>query len=225
MPVQKSHLAALAALCLAACGPSSTPTDDSGIKGIVRDDIPGLTQQYAEFRATQVENVRYRLTVELDPALDYFSGENRISFDRLELLNDLTIDFSGGDVSSISVNGTYVEVDYNESFIVLAASALLEGHNEIVIRFSHGWSDDGAGLYRYDDPDDGMPYLYTDFEPYDANSAFPLFDQPDIKGRFTLSVTAPNDWQVISASRESSNEQATESTRTWLFPETPPIPA
>ncbi|MCH8867776.1 MAG: aminopeptidase N, partial [Proteobacteria bacterium] len=77
----------------------------------------------------------------------------------------------------------------------------------------------------YADPDDGNHCFYTDFEPYDANSAFPLFDQPDIKGRFTLSVTAPDDWQVVSASRESSNEQAAESTRTWLFPETPPIPA
>ena len=123
--LKESHIVAVAALCLAACGQSSTPVDDSQAKSVVREDKPGLTQVYAEFRAQQVENVRYRLTVELDPTLDYFSGENRINFDRLELLSDLTIDFSGGDVSSISVNGTYVEIDYDQSFITLAASALL----------------------------------------------------------------------------------------------------
>ena len=32
----------------------------------------------------------------------------------------------------------------------------------------------------------------------DASMAFPCFDQPDLKARFTLGVTAPTDWSVIS---------------------------
>lgn len=215
----------LAALALSACNQASAPTDDVVIQTLSRANAVGLTQQYAELRAQQVARVEYQLTVNLDPTLDSFSGENKLIFDKRENEADLTIDFSGGEVSSISVNGNNIETTYNGSFITVPAATLREGANEVAIQFSHRWSDDGSGLYRYDDPDDGKTYLYTDFEPYDANVAFPLFDQPDIKGRLTLSVTAPNDWQVISASRETSVSQATESTRLWTFPQTPPIPS
>jgi len=210
-------LIALATLSLSACDQTTTP-------GITREDTPELTQEYAEFRATQLEHVRYQLTVELDPSLDYFSGKNRISFDLRDRASDLTIDFSGGEVFRVSVNGIDIVTRYNDSFITVVAAALREGPNEVVVRFKHAWSDDGSGLYRYDDPSDGKTYLYTDFEPYDANSAFPLFDQPDIKGRLTLSVTAPDDWHIVSTSKETSVEQAADGTRNWLFPETLPIP-
>ena len=223
--MRNSYFAALAALTLGACDQSSAPSDDIGVPAVSRENTAGLTQTYAEFRAIQVGNVRYQLVVDLDPELDYFSGENRISFDLYENTSDLTIDFANGDVSGISVNGADVEIDYNDSFITVAATALREGQNEIAVQFSHRWSDNGSGLYRYDDPDDGRTYLYSDFEPYDANLAFPLFDQPDIKGRFTISATAPNEWVVVSTSKETSIEQATESTRTWLFPETVRIPS
>jgi len=216
------HLAAIAALGLCACNQASTPAD--GRQTIARADRPGLTQHYAEFRATQVENVRYELAAQLDPSLTYFAGENRIFFDLPENSSDLTIDFSGGDVLGVSANGAGIEVGYNDSYISVPTTALQPGHNEVIVSFRHDWSDNGSGLYRYDDPGDGKTYLYSDFEPYDANLAFPLFDQPDIKGRFTLSITAPNDWQVISTSRETSIEQATDSTRTWHFPETLRLP-
>ena len=222
--MRKSYLVAITALALAACDQSSTPTDDSGVQAVSREVTAGLTQQFAEFRATQVTNVRYRLTVELDPSLENYSGENRIRFDLHGNSSDLTIDFLSGEISGVSVNGANIDTNYNDSFITVSAAALREGQNEVVIQFSHLWSDNGSGLYRYDDPDDGRTYLYTDFEPYDANFAFPLFDQPDIKGRFTLSVTAPNSWSVITASKEMSVEAATDSTRTWSFPETLPIP-
>jgi aminopeptidase N len=223
--MRKSYLAAFVALALGACGESTTPAEGIGVATVSRENAAGLTQTYAEFRATQVGNVHYQLAVELDPELDGFSGDNRISFDLYENASDLTIDFLNGDVSGVSVNGVGIEVDYNDSFITVAAAALQAGQNEVVIQFSHRWSDNGSGLYRYDDPDDGRTYLYTDFEPYDANLAFPLFDQPDIKGQFTISVTAPNDWIVISTSKETSVEQTTESTQTWMFPETVRIPS
>lgn len=222
--MRKPLLGSLAALSLAACDPAATPADETVLQTVVRADAPGLTQEYAGFRATQVANVRYRLAVELDPSLDYFSGENSISFDLHDTSSDLTIDFAGGEVFGASANGADIAAGYNDSFITVAAAALREGPNEIVIRFSHNWSDNGSGLYRYDDPGDGLSYLYTDFEPYDANAAFPLFDQPDIKGRFTLSVTAPVEWHVVSTGRETSIEPTTDVTQTWRFPETPPIP-
>jgi aminopeptidase N len=217
-------MAALAAISLVACNQAPTSTDHSTADSVGREEPSGLTQIYAEFRATQVSNVRYGLTVELDPALPDFVGQNKIDFELTDTASDLTIDFSHGEIANISVNGTDIEIDYNDAFVTVPASELRAGENEVVVQFSHAWSDNGSGLYRYDDPDDGRTYLYTDFEPYDANLAFPLFDQPDIKGRFTMSITAPNDWQVVSTTRESSVTQANEHSQTWAFPESVPIP-
>lgn len=223
--MRNSILTVLAAMCLSACGPATTPAGKITAAAAARENTPGLTQAYAELRAAQVHNVHYQLDVELDPALNYFSGKNRIRFDWSAGSSDLTIDFSGGDVSRVSVNGVDIEANYNDVFITIPATALAAGTNDLVVHFSHNWSDNGSGLYRYDDPDDGRTYLYSDFEPYDANAAFPLFDQPDIKGRFSLSVTAPNDWVVVSTSKEMSVQRSGESTQTWSFPETARIPS
>jgi aminopeptidase N len=56
----------------------------------------------------------------------------------------------------------------------------------------------GKAITRFEDRDDGSEYLYTLFVPMDAEMAFPCFDQPDLKGRFKLKVTAPTNWTVIS---------------------------
>jgi len=52
--------------------------------------------------------------------------------------------------------------------------------------------------------------------------AFPCFDQPDLKARFTLALTAPADWTVISNSAAEGRENAGANKRT-LFGETRPI--
>ena len=189
-----------------------------------RDDAPGLTQDYAAFRSTQVEDIRYDLKVELDPTLELFSGRNSIDFNLVEFSSDLTIDFLGGDVIAVIVNGTDTDIRYNDAFITINADELRTGRNEVVIQFAHTWSDDGNGLYRYQDLDDDQFYVYSFFEPYSANNAFPIIDQPDIKGRLTLSVTAPGDWNVISTSRESSIDKKSDGTNTWHFPENTPNP-
>ncbi|CAM5416750.1 hypothetical protein SANTM175S_08788 [Streptomyces antimycoticus] len=48
------------------------------------------------------------------------------------------------------------------------------------------------------DPEDGEVYLYTQYEPADARRVFANFEQPDLKGPFTFSVTAPEGWTVLS---------------------------
>src|SRR3712207_8248145 len=56
-----------------------------------------------------------------------------------------------------------------------------------------------TSIFRsFADPVDGQVYLYTQFEPADAKRMFTCFDQPDLKATFTMHVTAPFDWQVVS---------------------------
>ena len=80
----------------------------------------------------------------------------------------------------------------------LELTDLLEGENKVEITFKAPIATAGKAITRFEDKDDGNEYLYTLFVPMDAEMAFPCFDQPDIKGRFTLEVTAPGEWTVIS---------------------------
>ena len=56
----------------------------------------------------------------------------------------------------------------------------------------------GEGLHRFVDPVDKSVYLYTQFEVADSRRMFAVFEQPDLKATFTFTVTAPDDWQVVS---------------------------
>ena len=56
----------------------------------------------------------------------------------------------------------------------------------------------GEGLHRFVDPVDKSVYLYTQFEVADSRRMFTVFEQPDLKATFAFTVTAPDDWQVVS---------------------------
>src|SRR5438874_7969823 len=57
----------------------------------------------------------------------------------------------------------------------------------------------------------------------DAEMAFPCFDQPDLKGRFRLELTAPENWTAVSNTAIESQSQAGPGRRLTVFSETRPI--
>jgi aminopeptidase N len=69
--------------------------------------------------------------------------------------------------------------------------------------------------------DDGKEYIYTLFVPMDASMAFPCFDQPDLKGRFTLSLVIPSDWVAISNTSSRALDRGSRIQQ--IFSETQPI--
>ena len=183
----------------------------------LREVGPVLSMGDAAERAARVGNVAYDLRFELDGEADAYTGRVGITFELNAAGADLTIDFTGGALASVEVNGAPVDVSYNGFFLTLPASSLRTGSNKVGIEFSHPYSTDGNGLYRFRDPVDGRDYLYTNFEPYNANRLFPSFDQPDLKATFATRVTAPADWQVISVVRESEVEHLG-ARKVWTFP-------
>ena len=72
--------------------------------------------------------------------------------------------------------------------IVLPAARLREGRNEISLEFVAG----DAALNR------NAEFLYTLFVPARAHLAFPCFDQPDLKARWTLALDVPDGWQAVA---------------------------
>jgi aminopeptidase N len=185
-----------------------------------RDSSKGLSQVDAERRSQTVANVRYDLSFTLSDSdmTEDFLGTSTIRFEVLNPKQKVTLDFNGGKIHELTVNGKkQTTINYNTYFLTLPD--LPSGPNEVVINFSHPYSKTGAGFYRFKDPEDKNFYMYTDFEPFEANELFPAFDQPDLKATYTFSVKAPKAWIVVTSVRESSKSPQSDGQLLWKFPE------
>ncbi len=73
------------------------------------------------------------------------------------------------------------------------------GENVIKLDFTSPILTSGSAITRYVDKEDGSEYIYSLFVPSDASTAFPVFDQPDLKARFALDyLKLPDGWKAIS---------------------------
>ena len=163
---------------------------------------PNLTRVDAERRAALLEIAGY--TVELDltdgagaPGEATFATRTTVRFTCREPGADSWIDFIGAGVASATLNGTALDVSgYREDDGIALPG--LAAENELTVDATARYMNTGEGLHRFVDPVDGAVYLYSQFETADCKRMFACFDQPDLKARYTLTVTAPADWKVVS---------------------------
>ena len=81
----------------------------------------------------------------------------------------------------MQANGAAAAFEYLNGHIIVPSTALKTGRNEIVVTFNAG----DASLNRSAD------FMYALFVPARARQALPVFDQPDLKARWTLDLTYP----------------------------------
>ncbi len=186
-----------------------------------RQAVKGLSEADAAVRSRALDGVSYALRLSVDASSPEFAGAETIGVLVKAVTGPLTLDFAGGTLESLSVDGKAVDPRYNGLFATLPPLAL--GPHRLDVRWRHAYSATGEGLYRFKDPEDGRVYVYSDFEPYNANKLFPSFDQPDLKARFTLEAEAPSSWTVVSTTRETKIEDAPGDRKLWTFPETAPL--
>ena len=180
-----------------------------------------LSQVDAAARAARIANVDYALDFTLTGA-ETFSGTTTLTFDLKDTDAPLTVDLDKATIRSLSVNGKPVAPQYNGWFITLAPQDLVRGRNTIVVAYERPHSTNGEGLHRMVDPVDGRVYTYSHFEPAAAHQMFAVFDQPDLKATYQVTVSVPADWQVISTTRETgvTPVAAAGGLRRWTFART-----
>jgi aminopeptidase N len=167
---------------------------------------PGVPRELARWRAAHYRDVHYALELGVAPDTDRLRGteEIRVTLDAAagELILDWRIvnpQAQTASVRDLTVNGHAVaDARFTNEHIVIAKSYLIAGENVVKLAFESPISTAGSAVTRYRDGTDGRAYIYTLFVPSDASTAFPCFDQPDLKARFHLTVTAPDHWRVIS---------------------------
>jgi aminopeptidase N len=154
---------------------------------------PGVAHEMAVARGARVSDIRYRLSFTLREHESAVAGSETVTF-KSSTAGDLPFDYRDGAIQSATLNGQPIAKELVNGHLNLPAIA---GQNALTIAFVSNAGPAGKAITRYEDKDDGNEYFYTLFVPMDASMAFPCFDQPDLKGRFTLDIEHPAGWTVI----------------------------
>ncbi len=182
----------------------------------VADPEPGVPRELARTRAEHYSDVHYFLEVELRPGAQFLKGSEEIRVTLDGKVDRLVLDWRKmpakegqpqARVWDVQANGRKVaDLRETNDHLIIPGSYLKKGVNAIRLRFESPISTSGSAVTRYLDREDRSEYIYTLFVPSDASTAFPCFDQPDLKARFRLTIHAPEDWQVITNEKFPGNE-------------------
>ena len=201
----------VATLTALACG---------GDEGQVRPLDEGVSWALAELRVQTLSDVSYTYHLRVPRALDA-PLEGTLVADFLwsdGRANDLVLDFKdpAARVRDVRVNDAPVEWEANHDHIVIPAGALDSGaRNRVGVDFEAG----DEALNRNDD------FLYTLFVPDRAHFSLPLFDQPNLKARISLTLDVPDGWvAVANGSVLDETAPGADGETTYRFAETEPIP-
>jgi aminopeptidase N len=183
---------------------------------------PGVSQTLAKWRAANYSNVRYKLNLTLEKQAPLIKGEIEIRVTLTEegAKSPLALDWRTTQferdkdkpfANVVGVNdATDIRSQIGDEHILIPNGLLKPGENVVKIQFASPVKTSGAAVTRYVDKEDGAEYVYSLFVPSDASTAFPLFDQPDLKAKFSLSLAMPEGWKAVSNTNSSSNPRATE---------------
>ncbi|MGE3508824.1 MAG: M1 family metallopeptidase [Vicinamibacterales bacterium] len=199
----------LAVLLPIGCAPREAPSP-------MPDPEPGIPLSLATQRAEVIRDLSYAIAFDLpDSASEPVTGRAAIRFTLRDASQPLVLDFAPGAASllSLALDGAPVPFTTVNEHIVIPAELLDAREMVVEVEFRAG----DAALNR--NPD----FLYSLFVPARAHLTFPCFDQPDLKARYTLALTMPEDWvAVANGAEQSRNESA--GRVTVHYAETKPIP-
>lgn len=184
---------------------------------------PGVSHALARWRARHYSDVGYRIDARLTRKLDALRAAIAVRL-TLHRRCDIVLDWraiADARISSIRVNSkSCPDARIFNEHIIIPASAACAGENTIALQVRAPIGAAGSALMRYRDRTDDSDYVYTLCVPADARTLLPCFDQPDLKARFTLSLTCPSGWQVISNAPRIGTDRIEKRRQTVRFAQT-----
>ncbi|MBI2828942.1 MAG: ERAP1-like C-terminal domain-containing protein [Acidobacteria bacterium] len=191
--------------------PANTPASRLGA------DPPGrgVPERLARERADTIRALRYELAFVVPAEVgEAVQGRAILRF-TLAAPQRVVLDFAQprDQVRSVRAGDAEPPVTFGDGHLIIPAQATQAGENEIAVEFVAG-----------DEPfNRDKEFLYTLFVPARAHRAFPCFDQPDLKARYTLSLDVPAGWETVANGAASTTESDGQRTRV-RFADTQPIP-
>ena len=153
-----------------------------------------LRRTEAEQRARQITVGTTSIEVDLtEPAGDTFRSRTTIDF--ASTGPESFVEFRGRELTTASLNGERLDPRaWRSGRIALRG---LQPQNTLMVEGRMAYAQDGEGLCRTVDREDGRIYLYAMSFLDAAPRWFACFDQPDLKARVLLRVRAPAGWTVL----------------------------
>jgi aminopeptidase N len=194
--------------------------------------VPGenLTRDEARRRAELLDVDGYEVVLDLRSAVGdtpagvrTFRSTTTLRFRCAEPGAATFADLLAPAVRSVTLNGRDLDPAevFDGSRIALDD---LQAENVLVVDADCAYSRSGEGMHRFEDPEDGEVYLYTQYEPADSRRVFANFEQPDLKAVFDFEVIAPAGWTVFSGGTVVGDpEPAGDGAQRWRFARTRPL--
>ncbi len=176
----------------------------------------------------QVSPKEQYVSLKLDPSKEDFSGSTKILLEIKKKTSVIRFHALGISITNAkleSKQGTLsLQLHAMEQAIQEARSktVLKPGKYTLEMDFTARYNTKSVGLYKT--IDQGIPYLFTQFEMSDARRAFPVFDEPAFKIPFQLSISAPETQNVYNNTPELERVKDN-GWITYKFAKTPPIPS
>ena len=182
----------------------------------------GVSWALAELRAQTLSDIRYSYRLRVPRALETpLEGTLVADFHWSDArANKLVLDFKDlvERVRAVRANGVSVDWEARQDHVVVPAGALISAErNRLEVDFEAG----DEAVNRNDD------FLYTLFVPDRAHFSLPLFDQPNLKARFALTLDVPDGWVAVANGAEEvalDTASGASGGTTYRFAETEPIP-
>ena len=189
--------------------------------------VPNLTRTDARDRAELLAVTAYEVELDLTdgggkPGERTFRSRTTIRFTARTPGAATYADVIADGFREATLNGAPVDTAGYTTEGGLALTGLA-ADNVLVVDADCLYTNTGEGLHRFVDPVDGEVYLYSQFETADAKRMYACFDQPDLKGTFALTVTAPAHWEVVSNGRAEEVTEGTGGAQVVRFRTTPPL--
>lgn len=176
----------------------------------------GVSHELARFRKEHFKQVKYNLFFSIpESKQEPLKGNAEIQLS-LKEKQPIIIDFRGepSQVALVLLNGQPVPYQVKNEHILIPADRSVVGTNKVTVDFIPA----DQSLNRRDE------FLYTLLVPDRARTAFPCFDQPDMKSLFTLTLEVPGDWQAVSnGAVESTDSISAPGRKIIYFKETEPL--
>lgn len=208
-------IAIAAAALLAGCNKHAPPAVSAETRHPLRLDSNAIPR--AQF-----------LELDLRPDSSRYSGRTRIPLEIRAAADSLRLHAEG-----VVIDSAWLEQNGKRHVLVplvrpaglamlKSESAFVAGPAVLHLAFRNPYNTQGTSLYKV--VAGGNPYLFTQFEAWDARKAFPCFDEPAFKIPWTISLRIPESYLALANSPLTARDTAG-GFQTLAFAESKPMPS
>jgi alanyl aminopeptidase len=191
-----------------------------------------IAQDLQAPRGRLPEGVRptaYRLSLDLDPRRERFTGQVEIDIALAEAVNGLWLHGKDIDVGCAVLrthDGDLLPARYEqvlESGVarVQFAGTVAAGTVTLALNYSAAFDDNLSGLFRIEAQ--GESYALAKSESIQARKFLPGFDEPGMKATFAITMTIPQAFEAVSNGAAVSREMLDDGRQRIRFAQTRPL--